>query len=107
MKGGGPKKGWRTQDNITVVNPITWTIDDDGYSDLAEHEGAVLGKFSGILPHKTTAKIVGNVLWISRPKFFGNFLLLNKNFHVADYNLFWKVIRTNVKNRVNTYLKLR
>ncbi len=106
MKGGGPKKGWRVQDNITVVNPITWKIDDT-YSALSEHKGVVLGKYEKILPHKTRAKIEGNVLWVTRPKFFGNFLLFNKNFHVADYNMFWMDIRSNVENRVQTFLKLR
>ncbi len=106
MKGGGPKKGWRTQDNITVVNPITWKVDSN-YSDLSEHEGVVMFKYDKILPQKTRAKIEGNVLWIKRPKFFGSFLLLNKNFHVADFNMFWMDVRSNVENRVQTYLKLR
>ena len=106
MKGGGPKKGWRTQNNITVVNPITWKIDKE-YSDLSQHEGVVTGKFDRVQPRKTRAKVQGNVLWVTRPKFFGSFLLLNKNFHVADYNMFWKDVRTNVENRVQTYLNLR
>jgi len=107
MKGGGPKKGWRTQENITVVNPITWTTTDTGYSDIDEHKGIVMSKFDKVLPGKTKAKIEGNVLWISRPKFFGSFLLMNKNFHVADFNMFWMDVRANVENRVQSFLKLR
>ena len=106
MKGGGPKKGWRTQDNITVVNPITWNV-ETSYSDLSDHEGVVLSKYDKVIPQKTRAKIQDNVLWITRPKFFGSFLLLNKNFHVADYNMFWQDVRSNVENRVQTFLKLR
>lgn len=104
-KNGGPKKGWRTQDDITVVNPITWTLDTE-YSKLNDHQGIVLSKFNKILPAKTTAKIQGNVLWITGPKIFGSFLF-GKNWHVADYNMFWMDIRMNVENRVNTFLKLR
>lgn len=105
-KRGGPKKGWRTQDDITVVNPITWTL-DNSYSSFDDHEGIVMGKFNKVLPNKTRAKIEGNVLWITKPKIFGSFLIFNKNWHVADYNMFWMDIRTNVENRVNTFLKVR
>jgi len=106
MKKGRPKKGWRNQKNIAVVNPITWTVDEH-YSDLAKHEGIVTGKFNKILPQKTRAKVEGDILWVTRPKLLGSLLLLNKNFHVADFNLFWMDIRSNVENRVQTYLKHR
>ena len=105
-KGGGPKKGWRSQEDIAVVNPITWTLDTN-YSDLDDHEGIVMSKFNKVLSKRTKAKIEGNVLWIKKPKIFGSFLILNKNWHVADFNMFWMDIRTNVENRVNTFLKLR
>jgi len=105
-KKGGPKKGWRTQENITVVNPITWTLDTE-YSEFSDHEGIVMGKFNKVLKERTRAKIAGNVLWITKPKIFGSFLIMSKNWHVADFNMFWMDIRTNVENRVNTFLKLR
>jgi thiol-disulfide isomerase/thioredoxin len=46
-------------------------------------------KMYGVL----SAEIKDNVLWTCKPKFFGNFLIRNKNYHIGDINLFYKNIR--------------
>jgi hypothetical protein len=38
-------------------------------------------------------------LWTPKPKFFGNILYNTKNYHIADYNLFYMSVRKNVMDR--------
>ncbi|HSN08539.1 MAG TPA: DUF3089 domain-containing protein, partial [Hanamia sp.] len=77
-----------------VINPLTWTRD----SSLAPaylNKGAVLRNFNKVIPHLVHAQIHGNVLWVNKPKFFGSIFLHTKNYHIADYNLFYENIREN------------
>jgi len=103
-KGARPKRGWGIGSDIAVVNPITWTTKNQP-SSLEDHKGIVLGKFNKIYPQKTKAEVANNVLWVKKPRFPGSFLIMTKNYHGADYNLFWLDVRENVQNRVNQYLK--
>jgi hypothetical protein len=43
------------------------------------------------------------VLWISKPKFPGAFLLKTKNYHVGDINLFYRSIQENIESRKRAY----
>ncbi|MBT8218747.1 MAG: DUF3089 domain-containing protein [Bacteroidia bacterium] len=98
-----PKRNWGTGNNIAVVNPISWTT-DTSITNPNEHKGIVLRKYNAVYPYKSKAQIANNVLWITKPTFPGSFLITTKNYHGADYNLFWMDIRDNVRTRVNSYL---
>lgn len=87
-----------------VVNPLTWTMDTTrAPADL--DKGGVLRNFNKVIPGLVHAQIHGNVLWVNKPKFFGSIFLRTKNYHIADYNLFYENIRENVGTRINAFLK--
>lgn len=85
-----------------VTNPITWKLD----STLAPtrlNTGSILKNFSKLKKGVTKAQVHGNVLWVRKPKFFGNFLITTKNYHIADINLFYNNIRQNMAARLKKY----
>ncbi len=95
-------KKWYT--NAASVNPLSWTTDGDVIS-RDENAGGVLKNFRRIHPKIVDAQNHDGMLWIHKPRFFGNFLLNWKRFHNADYNLFYFNIRKNVEERTDNYLK--
>jgi len=86
-----------------VVNPLTWTM-DDGLAPASLNKGAVLRNFNKVIPGLVHAQIHGNILWVNKPKFFGSIFLKTKNYHIADYNLFYENIRENVGTRIKSFL---
>ncbi len=109
--------GWRTfkegydapfvakeKQKVFVINPLTWSMD----SSLAPKElnkGGVLRNFDKVIPGLVHAEIHRNVLWVNKPQFLGSIFLKIKNYHIADYNLFYKNIRDNVGTRIKSFLK--
>jgi len=89
-----------------VTNPLTWRTNED-HADIKLNRGAVLRKFNDVKPAVVDAQIHGNVLWTSKPKFFGNIFLRTKNYHIADINFFYADIADNVKLRIKSYLNKR
>lgn len=87
-----------------VTNPLTWTLTDE-YAPPSLNKGGVLLNFNKLKPAVVDAQIHGNVLWSSKPKFFGNILLKKKNYHIGDINLFYTNIRSNVKTRIKMFWK--
>ena len=104
------KKGYteefvkKEKQTAIVTNPLTW----DSSKPIAyrnENPGSILFKFNKIKRHVADAINHGGVLWTRKPVFFGNFLFNYKNYHIADYNLYYISIRKNAALRVETYLK--
>lgn len=93
------------KENFTAVvtNPLTWSADKPVAS-RKENPGSILLKFNKVLPGIVNAEVHDGVLWVQKPKFFGNILYTNPNYHIADYNLFYVSIRNNVKEREQAYL---
>ena len=87
-----------------VTNPLLWTSDTT-YAPAALNKGAVLFKFNKIIKHDVDAQIHNNILWTSKPKFFGNIFFKIKNYHIADYNIFYMNIRENVHTRIKMFWK--
>jgi Protein of unknown function (DUF3089) len=87
-----------------VTNPLTWT-NDAVYAPLKLNTGAILKNFNKLKPRVVDAQVHGNVLWVRKPRFFGNFLITTKNYHIADINFFYNNIRQNVAARVTSYFK--
>ncbi|HEY5390674.1 MAG TPA: DUF3089 domain-containing protein [Hanamia sp.] len=86
-----------------VINPLTWTM-DTALAPASLNRGGVLRNFNKAIPGLVQAQIHGNVLWVNKPKFFGSIFLKTKNYHIADYNLFYENIRENVGTRIRSFL---
>lgn len=104
------KKGYipdnRTSETIAVVNPLTWTTDSE-VADISLNKGGLLRNFDKIYPELTNAQIVAGqgILWAQKPKFFGNFLLLRRNYHIADINFYYSNVRENAVLRVERFVE--
>ena len=87
---------------VLVTNPLSWNTKSVTV-DREENKGSILLNFNKIVVHTTGGRIYKNVLWVNKPRFFGNVLVRQKNYHIADYNLFYVNVRDNVKTRVMEY----
>jgi hypothetical protein len=85
-----------------VTNPLTWTT-TEAFASAKENKGAVLKKFNKIKKEVTDAQVHNNMLWSSKPKFFGSFLIRSENYHIGDINLFYVNIRENVQKRIGQF----
>lgn len=85
-----------------VINPLTWT-QDTLYAPVNLNIGGVLKNFNKVKKGIVDAQIHQNILWTSKPKFFGNFFLKTGNYHIGDINLFYSNIRQNIKTRIYIY----
>ncbi len=94
-----------TSDKIAIVNPLSWTTDDQK-APKEENKGAILRKIKKVYPALANAQVVPNkgILWTDKPKFFGSFLLKNPNYHIADFNFFYLNVRENAKARAAAFL---
>jgi len=90
--------------SIAVINPYLWTPDNE-LADKSLQKGAILYNFNKIYPHTQSSQIVGNALWISKPKFPGGFFYFTKNYHAGDFNLFYVDIREDVARRITHFKK--
>ncbi|MEP4497882.1 MAG: DUF3089 domain-containing protein [Ekhidna sp.] len=86
------------------VNPLSWKTDTSRIS-WGANRGGVLKNFKKIRPGLADAQNVDGMLWINKPRFFGNILLNWDRYHVVDYNLFYMNIRENVEQRVDAYIE--
>jgi hypothetical protein len=90
------------------VNPISWTTSTDE-TKPEQHKGAVGKDMNKIVRGVITASVEPEhkILWVDAPDKvkdkIGDKL---KNYHVADYNLFWQDIRENAMLRVKAFLKI-
>jgi hypothetical protein len=87
-----------------VVNPLTWTTGNEK-APRSLNKGGLLFNFNKLKPNLVSAQVHKNILWTSKPKFFGNIFLNFKNYHIADYNFFYMNIRTDVERRIDYYWK--
>lgn len=94
------------KDKAIVTNPLTWKTDGT-FAPERLNRGGILRDFNKVIPGLVHAQVQGNVLWVNKPRFFGSVFLTMKNYHIADYNLFYVNIRKNVKTRILSYLENR
>jgi Protein of unknown function (DUF3089) len=93
-----------TGNNIAVVNPLTWTTDEK-YADASRNKGGVVKDFVKIRTGIVDAQIHNGILWATKPKFPGSFLLRIKNYHIGDYNLYYMNVRENAERRVKNFYR--
>ena len=89
--------------NISVTNPVTWSCDEPSCLQDAQI-GGVLRDFNTLMPNLVKAEIHEDLLWVNKPQFPGSFLFITKNYHIADYNLFYADVRKNAQDRVRVYI---
>jgi hypothetical protein len=87
---------------VAVTNPYSWTS-EPGQQPKKLHKGAVLYKFNKVYRHTQSAEVVGNMLWVSRPKFPGGILYATRNYHAGDINLFYLDLRADIRRRIAQY----
>lgn len=90
--------------NICVTNPLTWDI-MPVQQPKELNKGSLLWDFHQIHPQLVDAQIYKDILWASKPKFFGSLFLTTNNYHVADINFYYLSIRENAEHRVKTFLQ--
>ncbi len=91
-------------DSIAVTNPLTWVSNAEP-ADKSLNEGMIGKNFEQVLPQRADAQVHNGVLWVNKPKFPGSFFFRSKNYHIADYNLFYVNIRKNAQHRVDMFWK--
>ena len=94
----------REKFNAVNINPLTMR-NDSAYAPAKNNQGGMLRNFNKLRPGLSDAQSHGNILWVSKPKFFGNIFLNFKNYHIVDYNLFYSNIREDVGKRIGYFWK--
>ena len=89
---------------VVVINPLTWT-NDSSFIASSYNKGGVLKDFNKVIPKVVSAQVHKNILWASKPNVPGKFLLIQKNYHIGDINLFYINIRENVATRISAYFE--
>jgi hypothetical protein len=100
-KGYYPKKKDKYNGSVTS-NPVTW--DTTLTTDFNDHKGFLFS--NGVIYDKALKiKIVDGLVWTSLPRFpLRFFMVLKKNYHIGDINLFWKDIKENSELRTQNWL---
>ena len=95
-----------TSPEIAVTNPLTWTTSETK-APKELNTGGVLRNINKIKKKLTSAKIVATngILWASKPKFFGSIFWKTKNYHIADFNFYYRNVRENAIHRVDAFLE--
>lgn len=100
---GFKPSGWWFE-GAQSINPLTWKSDTSEVI-IDDYDGTIVlnpnRHFSRPMSVKVT-KLEGDVLWV---KTKAPWLRMMKNLHVADYSLFYRSIRENVKTRVDSYFE--
>jgi hypothetical protein len=97
-------KSFPRGDTIIVVNPLSWTTGKEP-APKSLNEGTVLKSFDKIYPGIADAEVHDGILWVHKPKFPGSVFFTRKNYHIADFNLFYVSVRKNVQARVEAFMK--
>ncbi|UEG50741.1 DUF3089 domain-containing protein [Ferruginibacter lapsinanis] len=87
-----------------VVNPLTWNSSEE-FAPRKMNGGGILKNYNKIVPGVVNAQIHQNILWCSKPRFFGNIFFTKKNYHIGDINLFYNNIRQNIQTRILSFQK--
>ncbi|MHB1920911.1 MAG: DUF3089 domain-containing protein [Chitinophagaceae bacterium] len=103
-RGYDPPSNHYSQDSSWCTNPLTWTLDTTLASSQLQL-GSILLRFNKLIRTQTSAQIHRGILWISKPRVPGSFLIHNKNYHIGDINLFYANIRKNLRQRIAHYWK--
>lgn len=91
-----------TSTNLVSTNPLSWTLDEE-FKPKELNKGGVYFGFKYAKNMADAQNHLG-VLWTNIPYVKGRMFVKIKNWHKADYNLYYSSIRENVGNRINQFL---
>ena len=86
------------------ANPLTFNL-KPSFAGYNLNKGAVTFKYKR-KPRQgfVSAKNINGVVWVKKPKYWISKFIKVKNFHIADYSLFWMNLRENVEVRTKAFL---
>lgn len=91
--------------SAAVVNPLHWRTDEEA-APFRLNKGSVLRQFNKVVPQVADARIAPQgIVWVSKLRFPGAFLLNTSNYHIGDINLFYVNVRQNVGERIRAFLQ--
>lgn len=99
----GRRKAFET--DVVCTNPLLWTTVEGKRASADANLGGVVQPFCAVRPNITDAEVYRGVLLARKPKFPGSFLLVRKNYHIGDLNLYYMNVRENAQTRVKSFLK--
>ena len=100
-KGSYPKKYEDWFKGATTSNPVTW--DKAIKTEYEQHQG-ILYTDDKVYPNSVKITIKDGLVWANLPRIPKRlFLILKKDYHVADINLFWKDIEINAIDRLKSW----
>lgn len=102
FRDGYTPKNHPKDNNISVINPLTWMIEQPEASREA-NKGAVLRNFNDVIPNAVDAKVHNGLLWVNKRKFPGSFFFNRKNYHIVDYNFYYVNVRENARQRAEAF----
>ncbi len=91
--------------NSICVNPLTWTTTEGQYAPKSANLGGVLRPFSKLRPGLTDAEVWRGYLLAAKPKVLGIGLVVHKNYHIIDLDLYYLNVRENAQARAAAFLK--
>jgi hypothetical protein len=87
-----------------VTNPLSWSSETP-VVERSYNTGSILYNFKKVIPNVAGAIIHEGILWTPKPRFFGNVVIRTKNYHIADFNLYYTSIRQNATLRTSSYFE--
>ncbi len=94
-----------TETNYVSTNPLSWTLDEEFAPKELNPGGVSLG-FNWVKNMADAQNHLG-LLWTNTPYVKGRIFVSTKNWHKADYNLFYSSIRENVEERINQFFSYK
>lgn len=88
--------------NLVSTNPLSWTLDEH-FQPKELNKGGVSFGFK-YAKNMADAQNHMGILWTHIPYVRGRMFVKIKNWHKADYNLYYSSIRENVEERINQFL---
>lgn len=89
--------------DIGAIHPVLWTTEPGTWNHWDAHEGILNRSFRLKHKHALSGSLHEGMLWIKPLRVLGAGMFAMKNWHVADYNLFWENIRLNLVKQVELY----
>lgn len=103
-RGSYPKKYEEWFKGATTTNPITW--DNKIKTDYEDHKGLFYTD-DKVYPNSVKIILKDGLVWSYLPRIPKRlFLIIKKDYHVADINLFWKDIEINAIRRLKSWEKI-
>ena len=89
-------------ENLVLTNPLSWTISPEK-SERSTNTGALLNTEKPLKNEVASARLENGVVYTDRLKFPGSRLIITKNYHRGDINLYYQSIQENLLIRLQAW----